>query len=212
MYKWRKLNETERDETLLNRQSRKLPWHDVPCRDSGKTSYLISAACYEHRPIIGVARKRMNQFSEDLIEVTEQAPSIAKVHAWVVLPNHYHLLCDIESIRETKIELGKLHGTTSFLWNREDSKRGRRVWFRAAETVIKSPRHFHASLNYIHQNPEKHCCVESLESWPWSSFSEWRLNLDNEEQAEHWKEYPTDRFGKGWDDESLSLFAAKLLE
>lgn len=206
------MNGLERRETLRDRQSRKVPWHDIPCRDSGKTNYLISVACYEHRAVIGARRSRMTRFGDDLILTTGKSRSIRKLHAWVVLPNHYHLLCEVDDIRATKTELGKLHGRTSFQWNREDETKGRKVWFRAAETVIKSPGHFQASLNYIHQNPAKHRCVEVPDDWPWSSLKEWRASLDPEEADDLWRAYPTDRYGKGWDDESLADVAAKLLE
>jgi len=47
------------------------------------------------------------------------------VHAWCVLPNHYHVLSTIPDLPKLIAQVGKLHGSTSFAWNGEDGERGR---------------------------------------------------------------------------------------
>ncbi len=79
-----------------------------------------------------------------------------QVFAWVVLPNHYHFLAQVNELKPLFLELGKLHGLKSFEWNSEESKRGRQVWCKAAETAMKSEGHFFASLNCVLNNPVHH--------------------------------------------------------
>lgn len=123
-----------------------------------------------------------------------------RIHAWVILPNHYHLLVSVDDMQGQLYALGKLHGRTSFQWNGEDAARGRKVWFSAAETAMKSERHFWATLNYIHNNPVKHGLVQSWQEWPFSSASQFLESFGREDAERLWKEYPIRDFGKGWDE------------
>ena len=52
---------------------------------------------------------------------------------------------------------------------RRDEQRGRQVWHRAAETEMKSDRHFWASLNYVLHNAVRHGYVEHWQDWPHSN-------------------------------------------
>jgi len=54
MYDWRNMTEEEWAEVLEMRRERHLPWHSPPhWKQEGEHRYLISAACYEHVPLIG---------------------------------------------------------------------------------------------------------------------------------------------------------------
>ena len=204
------MTSAQREEELRKRKEAEHPWHSVPLRDSGKTHYLITAACFEHRSVIGRSRERMHRFADALLCIADESTTVDQVHAFVVLPNHYHLLIGSADIVAAKRELGELHGRTSYRWNRKDGTPGRRVWFRAAETVMKSSRHFQATVNYVHGNPVKNGCVNSLGEWPWSSFHEWLDRVGAEKLRKQWAEFPTKGYGKGWDEGDLSREAAQL--
>ena len=192
---------TQRRETLRQRQLNQRPLHSPPHRDSGKTSYLMTAACYAHAPIIGAAPKRLSTFADSLIDTL--AALSTPVHAWVILPNHYHVLITTDDALFALKTLGQLHGRSSFTWNGEDNSRGRNVWHNTAETVMKSDAHFQATLNYIHHNPVKHGYVEKWTDWPWSSAAEYLDCIGREEAAKVWKAYPIEDYGAGWDDAEL---------
>ncbi len=53
----------------------------------------------------------------------------AEVMAWVVLPNHYHILAAISSFVSLSAALKRLHGSTSIEWNLAEGQVGRRVWY-----------------------------------------------------------------------------------
>lgn len=125
----------------------------------------------------------------------------AKLFAWCILPNHYHLLIQTNKIKEFQsVALGKFHGSTSFRWNAEDSSRGRKTWYRSFERPMKSNRHFWASLNYIHHNPVKHGYVSRWQNWVYSSAANYLESVGREKAMEIWRGFPILDYGKDWDD------------
>lgn len=199
MYQWRQLSDVQRREVLRLRQQLELPQHSPAHRRSfGSGQWMLTAACYEHQPWIGVSPERMAEFEKELLEALRAADS--DVIAWVILPNHYHALIQTEDISQSLAALGQLHGRTSFRWNAEDSQRGRKVWFRCAETLMKSDSHFWATMNYIHHNPVKHGYVEKWQDWPFGSASQFLSDAGTDEARAIWEAYPIQDYGKGWDD------------
>jgi len=198
MYNWRKMTEEERTQILKLRQARHLPWHSPPhWKQEGERQYLISAACYEHMPIIGKNPERMTKCEEEVLRICRDF--CIEIHAWCILPNHYHVLIRTGRISELLFELGQFHGRSSFEWNGEDNRRGRKVWFNCFERRIRSERHFWASLNYVHHNPVHHGYVERWQDWPWSSAAEFLRQVGRDRAIEIWKEYPLLDYGKKWD-------------
>ena len=199
MYNWRRMTHDERARLMRYRQQQELPWHSPPHRKSfAPSSWMLSASCYEHQPHIGHTTERLVSFEEALLDTFEKAS--CKILAWVLLPNHYHALVCVDQVRQVLTALGRLHGRTSYLWNGEEATRGRKVWFNAAETVMKSDGHYWASLNYIHANPVKHGYARNLLDWPFSSVHEWTRKAGREWIEHIAQKYPIDEYGKGWDD------------
>jgi len=144
MYRWRQMTPEQRQEALRYRQRHRRPWHGPPHYSSESQVYMFTAACYEHRPIIGACAERLAAFEADLLATV--AVDSPHIWAWVVLPNHYHFLATVPNLKELMTSLGRLHCRSSYQWNGEDGRRGRHVWYRAAETAIKSERAFLGSL------------------------------------------------------------------
>jgi len=140
----------------------------------------------------------MTSFEQSLLN--ECALGTTQIVAWVVLPNHYHVLLVTDQIRTLLSRLGQLHGRTSFLWNGEDAARGRKVWFGGAETAMKSDGHYWGSFNYIHANPVKHGYVTDALEWPFSSAVRWAQQQGNDWVEKISDAYPINDYGKGWDD------------
>ena len=198
-YAWRTMSNEQRTQALQQRYLRDHPWHGPPHRGSDCESvYLFTAACYEHAPVIGLSEERMELFVDQLLAATKGCCS--HVYAWVVLPNHYHVLARTPDALKVVAELGKLHGRSSFQWNGEDHQRGRKVWHRAVETRMKSNEHHWATINYVHHNPVKHGYAQHWQDWPFSSAVACLEKLGREEAARLWRAYPINDYGKGWDD------------
>ena len=202
MYRWRTWTNEQRLEILEERKRRKNPFHSPPHQVSDETSlYLVTAACFEHRSIIGFSESRISQFSSALCDV--MAVRCNQVFAWVVLPNHYHFLAQVNELKPLFSELGKLHGRKSFEWNSEESKRSRQVWCKAAETAMKSEGHFFASLNYVLNNPVHHGYCKKWPDWPYSSANEYLEDVGREKALRIWQSYPLFDYGQSWDPPEL---------
>jgi putative transposase len=197
-YLWRKLTQAQRAEILLHRQRLSRPWHRPPHFHTGIRHYILTAACYEHRPHIGLSPERMTSFAETLLNALPDAPV-----AWCVLPNHYHLLIRSGDLKGLVQLLGRLHGRTSFQWNRDESIPGRKVWHGTSDRAIRDSGHFWATLNYIHHNPVRHGYAEAWQDWPWSSASDYLSKVGKKQAETVWKDYPILEYGKGWDDPAM---------
>jgi len=188
-----------RDEVLSFRKRQQRPWHGPPHFTGQQTDqYLITGTCYEHAPILGATTERMNNFVKQLQQAVEETGAV--IHAWCLLPNHYHVLTTTAELTQLLARIGKLHGSTSFTWNGEDNTRGRTCWHRATDRAMRSEAHFWATVNYIHHNPVKHGYVLKWTEWPWSSAHDYLRDKGRDAAARIWKAYPLDDYGAGWDD------------
>jgi putative transposase len=202
MYDWRKMTLEQREEALAIRKTKGYPWHGPPHKISDQTTlYHLSAACYEHQHILGYSFERMTDFEEKLLKTV--AHNDEQVLAWSLLPNHYHLFIDSPNILTTIHEVGQLHGRTSYDWNLEENKRGRKCWHRCVERAMRSERHQWATLNYVLHNPVHHGYVEHWQDWPFSNARQYLEAVGRETVISRWKEYPILDYGKGWDDPEM---------
>jgi REP element-mobilizing transposase RayT len=102
--------------------------------------------------------------------------------AWVVMPNHVHVLVRVYD----GVSLGKIvQSWKSYTGRRirvmieEQGRAGARrsqgqgVWMREYwDRYIRDERHFQMAVDYIHQNPVKARLVGVAKDWPWSSAHE----------------------------------------
>ena len=178
MYEWRRMTPGERRRVLALRRAARRPWHRPPHEDRGEGDYHVTAACYEHAPFIGTSPARMAECEHDLLDSAQRC--CEEVHAWCVLPNHYHLLVETRSLEAVTTALGRFHGRKSFQWNGQDNARGRQVWHRCSDRGIRSEGHFWAVMNYVHHNPVHHGYVARWEDWPFSSARRFLTNLESD--------------------------------
>jgi len=201
MYEWRKMTPAQREEILNLRQKSLRPWHSPPHQAGESGVYHITAACYEHKPLIGLTPERMNTFAEKLCDSVAGAG--VELHAWSVLPNHYHLLVTAPDLKNFMSALGKLHGRTSYDWNGEEQTRGRKVWFNAMDRSMRSGGHYWATVNYIHHNGVHHGYAATWQEWPFSSVRAYLETVGRDEATRFWRKYPVLDYGRGWDDPEL---------
>ncbi len=198
MYDYRKLTKKQQEEIVGYRQQQQRPLHSPPHWEyKGQHQFLVTAACYEHAPIIGASFVRMTDCETELLAVC--AAWASTIYAWCVLPNHYHVLLRTDQIAALRAALGQFHGRTAYQWNGAEQRRGRKVWFNCVERLIESHGHFWASVNYVHHNPVKHRYVTRWQEWTWSSATAYLENLGTERAAQLWHEFPILNYGEGWD-------------
>jgi len=198
-YRYRQLTLEEREEILRQRRERGYPLHAPPHPFRQAGYYLITAANFEHVPIMATPARR-TEFEARLLEAMQGIQ--ADVVGWVVLPNHYHVLVGVESLDWVSAALKGLHGSTSREWNMADGQTGkRRVWYKFTDRMIRAEAHYYRALNYIHYNPVKHKYLTDPYEWPWSSVHNYFDTQGREWLRQTWKVYPPGDFGEGWDDE-----------
>ena len=198
MYDYRKMTPAQRREAVEYRRLNERPWHSPPHWEfRGLFQFMISSACYEHQPVIGLTPERMTECEGEILKVCAEHAS--SLYAWCVLPNHYHLVLQTDNLDGLRHELGKFHGRSSFKWNGQDNQRGRQVWHNCLDREIKSHRHFWACVNYVHHNPVHHGYVEKWQDWPWSSAASFIERVGHQTATNIWREYPILDLGKTWD-------------
>jgi REP element-mobilizing transposase RayT len=99
------------------------------------------------------------------------------LHAWVVMPNHVHVLIeplvghDLRAI----VHAWKSYTAKVILKNTAGQRPAlpakTRIWQADYwDRFIRNERHYHATVDYIHQNPVKAGLAAKAEDWPWSSM------------------------------------------
>ncbi len=91
------------------------------------------------------------------------------VVAWVVLPDHFHLLLDVPS-GETSAIMRRIKLSFSAQYKQRTGFVGP-VWqHRYWDHIIRSPEDLNRHIDYIHYNPVKHGLVRSPSDYRLSSF------------------------------------------
>jgi len=196
MYRYRKLSKEKQQELVRYRVRRNRPQHSPPHPEGDvSTRFLLTGACFEHRPILSTEARRI-EWSEKLLERIDQAGG--EPHAWIVLPNHWHVLATIR-LNAFRPLIAKLNNGTSTQFNREDNRPGRKVWHQYSDRRIRNQQHYFASLNYVHANAVKHGYVEKAQDWPHSSFDAFLERFGRDIALAMWSTYPVREYGAGWD-------------
>src|SRR5688572_22732399 len=115
MYDYRRLSPQAREEVLRYREQQGYPLHAPPHAYESERWFLITAATYGHRVHFGEAEDRLwlrEELSGEL-----NAGGI-ECSAWVVLPNHYHLLVRCDRLAQIAEPLRRVHGRTARALNR----------------------------------------------------------------------------------------------
>lgn len=197
-YEYHRLTEEERKAVLKQREAHGYPLHAPPHPYQVAGRFLLTAANYEHKLLMAAADRR-TEFEADLVKRLQAAEVC--VLAWVVLPNHYHVLVETETLLRASVALRRLHGGTSRAWNLADGMTGiRTVWYHFSDRRIRDEAHQMRALNYVHFNPVKHGYVNDAYEWPWSSLRDYADAYGREWLREKWRQHPPGVFGKGWDD------------
>jgi putative transposase len=197
-YEYRQLSPEERQKIVEFRKQQGYPFHAPPhpFREAG--SYLITAANFEHVPIMRIPERR-TEFQEILLGGFQEAK--AEVVGWVILTNHYHILVNAASIDLVSDVIRRVHSATSREWNLQDGLTGKRkVWYRFVDRMMRNETHLYRALNYIHLNPLKHKLVAGVYDWPRSSLFMYLEENGKEWLRERWRKFPpTNGFGEDWD-------------
>ena len=102
--------------------------------------------------------------------IRKGAPADYLLHAWVVMPNHVHLLLTPEI--EPSMVLRRLKGASARKANQLLGLTGQPFWQdESFDHLVRSQAQFERIEKYILQNPVRAGLARSEEEYPWSSVS-----------------------------------------
>lgn len=195
-YEYRRMTPEQREEAVRLRAAKGYPLHSPPHPMQEKTYYLLTAANFEHKPIMAGAERR-TEFQKRTLEKFQEFD--LEVAAWVFLANHYHVLAYVPVFPKLSLLFNRHHGAISRQWNLEDNQTGRTVWYKFNDRMIRSDAHYFTTLNYIHYNPVRHDYAKRMDEWQWSSFSWYLEEMGRDWLVEIWQKYPLKNYGDKWD-------------
>ena len=100
-----------------------------------------------------------------------------KIHAFVLLRNHIHILIETPLGNISSFMRFALSGYGRY-YNREYKRRGSVFKSRYGSFLVQKDRYYHTLIRYIYYNPVKAGIVEKLKEYRWSSLF-YLLNEDN---------------------------------
>jgi REP element-mobilizing transposase RayT len=93
-----------------------------------------------------------------------------KIHAFVLMGNHFHLLCQTPEMNLDQV-MHSLLRSSSLVIRNEASEKGP-LWSRYKWSLICAPVHYYQVYRYIYQNPLRAKLVEKVEDYPFSTLQE----------------------------------------
>ncbi|HEU0175254.1 MAG TPA: transposase [Blastocatellia bacterium] len=91
------------------------------------------------------------------------------LHAWVVMPNHVHVLYTPQAGRELSQIAHSWKSYTANACNKALARKGEFWQPEAFDRYIRDERHFANAVSYIENNPIKAGLCDKPEDWRWSS-------------------------------------------
>ena len=166
---------------LHNKAMLKQYKHNPPHLFMDNTYYFITSSTLYKKKLFATEKSRLdlsNTIKDILISYDY------KLIGWVVLSNHYHLLCKSKIGEFIPGILRKIHSKSAIRINKSTNTSGK-VWFNYWDKCIRNEESLYRHLNYIHLNPVKHGFVTQPQEYGFSSYNEyltakgedWLLNM-----------------------------------
>jgi putative transposase len=136
-----------------------------------ETLHFITFSCFHRLPFLAGPEPR--DIVETVLEQT-RARHQARIYAYVLMPEHVHLLINeppsilvaqfLKALKQ--IASRKLRGDRAQFW--QDRYFDSNIHGQAARSVV---------IRYIHRNPVKRGLAASPEQYPWSSFRHYATGI-----------------------------------
>ena len=137
--------------------------------ESGKAFVCMDRLLEEYRS--GPTYLRLAAIAQILADrIRQGADRDYELHAWVVMPNHAHLL--IIPRVNVPILLRRLKGGSARKANKLLGQTGRPFWQdESYDHLVRDANEFHRIESYILQNPVRAGLAQSAEEYPWCNVS-----------------------------------------
>lgn len=102
------------------------------------------------------------------LQYGETARQFYKLHAWVIMPNHVHVVLEPRVAMPGSMRW--LKGRTGRMANRILGRTGMPFWQEESfDHWVRSPEELQELIDYVERNPVKAGLVEAKQQWAWSS-------------------------------------------
>ena len=126
--------------------------------------HFITFSCFHRLPLLEAAGAR--ETVEAVLEA-RRARHQARVYAYVLMPEHIHLLIN----EPPRILLAQFLKAVKQMTSRKLRGEREKFWQdRYYDGNVRGEKERSEVIRYIHRNPVKRKLVEKPEDWPWSSF------------------------------------------
>lgn len=102
-----------------------------------------------------------------------------KVYAFCLMPNHVHILGEVENPSDLSNFMHDLNRTYTLYFNKKYKKVGHLWQGRFKSMIITKDKYLIDCLNYIELNPLRSDLVKTLSEYPWDSYNTRVLGKDN---------------------------------
>ena len=140
--------------------------------------HFITFSCFHRLPLLDAPGAK-----ETFEAVLEQirARHQARVYAYVLMPEHVHLLVN----EPPQILLAQLLKAVKQMASRKLRGPREKFWQeRYYDSNVRGEKACSEVIRYIHRNPVKRGLVAKPEDWPWSSFRHYATGLDGTVEIE----------------------------
>jgi putative transposase len=131
---------------------------------TSESLHFVTFSCFHRLPLLEAPGAK--ETVEAVLEQT-RARHLARVYAYVLMPEHVHLLVN----EPPRILLAQLLKAVKQMTSRKLRGAREKFWQeRYYDSNVHGEKARSEVIRYIHRNPVKRGLVEKPEDWPWSSF------------------------------------------
>jgi putative transposase len=143
-----------------------------------ETPHFITFSCFRRLPLLEAHGAR-DAFETVLEQI--RARHLARVYAYVVMPEHVHLLVN----EPPQIVLAQLLKAVKQITSRKLRGPREKFWQeRYYDSNVYGRKERSEVIRYIHRNPVKRGLVAKPEDWPWSSFRHYATGVSGTVEIE----------------------------
>lgn len=110
------------------------------------------------------------------VRITKSPADLFKLHAFCLMPNHFHLLIEQKSDVSISLLIQKICTSFSMYINKKYKRVGHLFQGNFKSVPIESNPQFMWTTSYIHMNPVKSGLVAKPENYNWSSYNDYAYN------------------------------------
>jgi len=129
--------------------------------------YHITARANNRENFPGALEDVWKIFSSELL-LQHLCHSI-RIHAFVLMPNHFHLLMSSPT-RSIDLVMKEFLGSSTRILNTRTRRSGRIFGGKYFWSIIKQPDYYAHALRYVYQNPLKARLSESVSEYPFTTY------------------------------------------